>query len=224
MLVTALSEADAYEYVDRVVKGRLSLACINSPSSTTNSGDRDAVEALKAILDAEAIMAKILAVDVAYHSHHMKAVADHYLKLIQGLKTAVPRKSTQFFSAVTGELKTSGFGAEYWLENLVSTVRFSDAISASCREFPLNASSRGLVAERSKFVPRGLPEASNEAPVNGVDAVTQATTMDGRQTSEPTKGYSNGAAVLSNIAQSTANLNDVKYQRCLKTQFISSAA
>jgi acyl transferase domain-containing protein len=151
---------------------------------------------LKAILDAEAIMAKILAVDVAYHSHHIKAVPGHYLKLIQGLKTAVPRKSTQFFSAVTGELKTSGFGAEYWVEDLVSTVCFSDALSTSCREFPLIASSKAVhrvllevgpqyaLAGPSKQIlasgPNKLDFKYVSALIRGKDAYTTVLTLAGK--------------------------------------------
>ncbi|KAK3939714.1 Choline/Carnitine o-acyltransferase-domain-containing protein [Diplogelasinospora grovesii] len=102
--------------------GRLSLACINSPGSTTLSGDRDAIEELKTVLECDSVMAKMLAVDVAYHSHHMRAVADHYLNSLHGLETSAPRDNVQFFSSVTGGLKTSGFGPEYWVQNLVSTV------------------------------------------------------------------------------------------------------
>ena len=134
MLVTTMGEADAYQYIERVGKDRLSLACINSPSSTTISGDRDALEELKMILEGESIMAKLLVVDVAYHSHHMKAVAAQYLKALQGLESSDSRDDIQLFSSVTGELKTSGFGPDYWVQNLISTVRFPDALMASCEQ------------------------------------------------------------------------------------------
>jgi acyl transferase domain-containing protein len=139
MLVTTLSEAEAYDHIECVGKNRLSLACINSPSSTTISGDKDALEEMKSILESKNIMAKLLAVDVAYHSHHMKAVADQYLSALQGLESSEARDDIQLFSSVTGQLKTSGFGPDYWVQNLVSTVRFSDALMASCEQ-PCNAS------------------------------------------------------------------------------------
>jgi acyl transferase domain-containing protein len=132
MMVTTLSEAEAYKYIERVGTERLALACINSPSSTTISGDEDALAELKTILDGESIMAKFLAVDVAYHSHHMKAVADQYLHALRDLESSEARGDIQFFSSVTGKRKTSGFGPDHWVQNLVSTVRFSDALIASC--------------------------------------------------------------------------------------------
>ena len=115
MLVTSLSEVDAYKYIERVGKRRLSLACINCPSSITISGDKDAHEERKTILKGESIMAKLLAVDVAYHLYHMKAVADQYLNSLRDLESSEARDDIQLFSSMTSELKTSGFGAEYWV-------------------------------------------------------------------------------------------------------------
>ncbi|KAH8164730.1 hypothetical protein CIB48_g3496 [Xylaria polymorpha] len=142
MLVTSLGESQAHDYISRVTKGRLSLACVNSPGSTTISGDKDAIEELKTVLEANSIMAKILAVDVAYHSHHMKVVEDQYLNLLSGLESATVREDVQFFSSVTAEFKTSGFGAEYWAQNLVSTVRFPDALVECYNDASLAAGSR----------------------------------------------------------------------------------
>ncbi|KAI0467617.1 acyl transferase domain-containing protein [Xylaria cf. heliscus] len=128
MLVTSLGESQAYDYINRVTKGRLSLACVNSPGSTTISGDREAIDELRTVLVENSIINKTLAVDVAYHSHHMKVIEGQYLNLLSGLETAEALKDVQFFSSVTAELKTSNFGAEYWAQNLVSTVRISDAL------------------------------------------------------------------------------------------------
>ncbi|KAJ5773647.1 ketoacyl-synt-domain-containing protein [Penicillium paradoxum] len=132
MMVTTLGEVDAHKYIDRIGKDRLSLACINSPSSTTISGDKDALEELKELLSGQSIMAKLLPVDVAYHSHHMRAVADQYLEALQVIQGSEARDDIQLFSSVTGGRKTSGFGAAYWVQNLVSTVRFPEALLASC--------------------------------------------------------------------------------------------
>ncbi|KAF9885007.1 polyketide synthase [Aspergillus nanangensis] len=159
MLVTTLSEADAYTYIDRIGKGRLSLACINSPSSTTISGDIDALEELKEMLEGESIMAKLLAVDVAYHSHHMKAVANQYLNALQGLESSEARHDIQLFSSVTGELKSSNFGPDYWVQNLVSTVRFHDAIIAAF-EHP-------CIASGSRLAPRVFLEVGPHSALAG---------------------------------------------------------
>lgn len=130
MLVVGLAEAKILQYTSQVGQHRLSVACFNSPGSSTASGDRDAIEELKLILDKDSVPNRILEVDVAYHSHHMKAVADYYRKLLEGLQASSPREGARFYSSVTGERKITGFGAEYWVQNLISTVRFSDALLA----------------------------------------------------------------------------------------------
>jgi acyl transferase domain-containing protein len=58
------------------------VACVNSPVSTTISGDRHAIEALKKIFDHSSVFARLLKVDTAYHSYHMKIVAPRYLEAI----------------------------------------------------------------------------------------------------------------------------------------------
>ncbi|KAF2024966.1 ketoacyl-synt-domain-containing protein [Setomelanomma holmii] len=142
MLVANISETEAVQYIRRIGEEKLSVACVNSPVSVTISGDEDAIDILKTILDTNLVTARILAVDVAYHSHHMRAVADQYFESLNGLEATRPRQNICFLSSVTGQKKTSEFGAEYWVENLVSTVRFSDAI-LSAQASDSNQSSAG---------------------------------------------------------------------------------
>ena len=104
------------------------MACVNSPDSTTISGDDAAIDELKTILDQQGVFNRKLKVDSAYHSHHMKKVADQYQKSLGHITTADTRRDVAFFSSVTGAKKTSSFGPTYWTQNLVSKVRFSDAV------------------------------------------------------------------------------------------------
>jgi acyl transferase domain-containing protein len=135
MLAVGMGEVDILKYIAQIKTGIASVACINSPSSTTISGDVSAIDELKSILDSSehAIFNRKLKVDTAYHSHHMKVVSEDYLKSLEGLKTAEPRAAVKFFSSVTGEEKRSGFGASYWVENMLSQVRYSDALETLCK-------------------------------------------------------------------------------------------
>ncbi|KAL4890688.1 hypothetical protein BDV59DRAFT_209620 [Aspergillus ambiguus] len=73
----------------------LVVGCVNSPTSVTLSGD------VLAIIEAE----KLIKVNRAYHSGHMKVVADI---------------SPKMYSCVTGELiHNSELGGEYWVTNLL---------------------------------------------------------------------------------------------------------
>lgn len=58
----------------------MSIACVNSPQSTTLSGDRKAVEHLQKLLEKDSVFNRLLRVDTAYHSHHMSVIAPRYEK------------------------------------------------------------------------------------------------------------------------------------------------
>ncbi|KAM0229998.1 hypothetical protein ACHAPO_009550 [Fusarium lateritium] len=107
--------------------GKVVVACVNSPESTTISGDVAALEELQAALAETSVFNRRIKVDSAYHSHHMEVVAPSYLSSLDGLVAGETRDEVAFFSSVTGVRKTSGFGADYWVSNLVSQVKFSTA-------------------------------------------------------------------------------------------------
>ena len=133
MLAVALGEDEASKYIAQLQSGIVSVACVNSPASTTISGDEAAIDELKAILDDQAVFAKKLKVDIAYHSHHVQKVAAQYRNSLKGLEHNLPRPSVRFISSVTGAEKTNNFGPSYWVQNLTSPVRFSDALAELCR-------------------------------------------------------------------------------------------
>jgi acyl transferase domain-containing protein len=58
--------------------GRAAVACINSPSSITASGDDDAIAELQEKVESMQMFNRKLRVDTAYHSHHMNLVAEEY--------------------------------------------------------------------------------------------------------------------------------------------------
>ena len=132
MLAVSLGERDVSQYISYLKTGRVGIACANSLTSTTISGDEAAIVELQGILGESSVLAIRLKVDTAYHSHHMEIVADSYLRALEDLKFDQPRTSVKFFSSVTGEEKTTGFGPSYWVRNLVSKVRFYDALSSIC--------------------------------------------------------------------------------------------
>ncbi|KAG0645551.1 Highly reducing polyketide synthase [Hyphodiscus hymeniophilus] len=133
MLAVGAGESAINTYLSQTRTGLVSIACQNSPESTTVSGDDSAIDELMTILDSHGIWNRKLKVDTAYHSHHMKKVADRYRSDLGDLVVRKHVAGTKFYSSVTGDEKCSDFGTEYWIENLVSKVRFSDAFQALCR-------------------------------------------------------------------------------------------
>ena len=132
MLAVGLSETDTLGYFTQVDQDDLCIACVNSPSSTTVSGDKSSILKLQALLQNSSIFNRMLQVDTAYHSHHMEAAASQYLHDLNGLEVQDPLEAINFLSTVSGSLKKSEFGPQYWVQNLVSKVRFADAISTYC--------------------------------------------------------------------------------------------
>ena len=134
MLATGYGELAALQTIQAATldsdKGRVTVACINSPASTTLSGDEPAIDYIQDMLIAGGVFARKLKVETAYHSHHMQKVAASYLQSLGEFSNLEAQEHIKFFSSVTGGAKTSGFGAAYWVENLVSQVRFNDAMTA----------------------------------------------------------------------------------------------
>lgn len=129
MMAVSLSEAEARQHIKKLTSGKAVVACVNSPSSQTISGDEEAIDELKSSLDKEGVFARKLKVDTAYHSHHMQRVAEDYKAAISSIESRPVRDGVNFYSSVTGTVKTDGFDAEYWTRNLVSQVKFSQALS-----------------------------------------------------------------------------------------------
>ncbi|TAQ85507.1 hypothetical protein B7494_g6164 [Chlorociboria aeruginascens] len=137
MIAVGLGQEAAQKEIDAAsLQGRAVAACVNSPDSTTVSGDRDAVEALLSSLNERGIFArKVNTNGRAYHSHHMAAIGQDYedrlntawKALDPSSKLAISEPVT-WISSVTGEKKSSDANAAYWRSNLESPVLFSAAV------------------------------------------------------------------------------------------------
>ena len=114
----------------------VSIACDNSPSSVTLSGDADKLDSVVAAIKERHpnIPASTLKVDKAYHSYHMLALGDEYYREMVDSGVVGKAPSIPFFSSVTGGLlgRTKGgeLGPKYWRANLESPVLFRSAVSS----------------------------------------------------------------------------------------------
>ncbi|MEV8034410.1 type I polyketide synthase [Streptomyces sp. NPDC086182] len=106
---------------------RLSVAAVNGPSSTTVSGDPDALDELLACCAAEDIWARRVPVDYASHSPQVEAVKERLAEVLAPLR---PRSGgVRFHSTVTAaEFDTAGLDAGYWYRNLRRPVRFDPVV------------------------------------------------------------------------------------------------
>jgi acyl transferase domain-containing protein len=98
MIAVGLGEDEVLQYIEHTRTGLVSVACINSPVSTTVSGDESAIDELKELWDEALIFNRKLKIDTAYHSHHMQKVGSKYLHSIAHIKAGKPRSSVKFYS------------------------------------------------------------------------------------------------------------------------------
>jgi SAM-dependent methyltransferase len=136
MLAIGISEREAKPHVDALAeKGTLVVACSNSLRNCTISGDEDLVSELHDLLQAKQIFVRKLPIRKAYHSPHMNRIANEYAALLDGLSPDkyIQPNTVSMVSTVTGTFITDELlDAEYWVSNLISLVRFSDGLAATC--------------------------------------------------------------------------------------------
>lgn len=108
---------------------QVSVAAINSPSSTVIAGDPAAIAAIVERAQQQGIFCRPLQVNYAFHSPQM---APFQPLMVERLKTLLPHiPSIPFYSTVTGQQHSgSDLHAEYWGRNIVAPVQFAKAINA----------------------------------------------------------------------------------------------
>lgn len=136
MMAVGASKDQVAPLIDQICPslGQAKIACINSPSSITISGDEPSVTELQALLEAAypGMFARKLQVDTAYHSHHMDLVAKQYMEALQDLK-APTSSGIRFYSSLLGRLASSeDLDRTYWVQNLTCAVRFDEALQGMC--------------------------------------------------------------------------------------------
>lgn len=136
MIVVGLGRDDAKRYISGLTSGKLVVACVNSPSSVTVSGDVPAIEELEAILVGEKVFARRIKVDAAYHSHHMLPIAKDYHELLSQTLRQEPEFGNVIFSSpTTGDRMRSAAdisSPEHWIKNMVQPVEFVSSLRNLC--------------------------------------------------------------------------------------------
>ncbi|GFF56987.1 lovastatin nonaketide synthase [Aspergillus udagawae] len=114
--------------------GRVQVAARNSSSSVTLSGDRDAIVSLQEFYANQGTFARLIKVNTAYHSSHMLHCAGEYRRALErcGIQPqATDRNGGSWISSVySSTVMQPGdkLGADYWVDNMVNPVLFSQAL------------------------------------------------------------------------------------------------
>lgn len=142
MLAVALSEAEVEPYLKTfgcdLHHWDLTVGCVNSPKNVTLTGGVQSIEVFEALMKENNIFARKLNVNVAYHSNLMREIVAEYASLIDDITPDLEHihnsEHTIMISTVSmkevfsKQLRQS----QYWIENLVSPVRFLEALVKVC--------------------------------------------------------------------------------------------
>lgn len=126
----------------------LKVAASNSTTSYTLAGDADAIDEAQGRLDRNKTFTRVLAVDTAYHSHHMQPCAAPYLESLRkcGIRALKGPRRCAWYSSVWGlNGRSRSFDSkdgmellegQHWVDNLTNTVQFSEAVYRAVSEEP----------------------------------------------------------------------------------------
>ncbi|KAH8647456.1 BcPKS8, polyketide synthase [Tricladium varicosporioides] len=132
MMAVGCTKEEAEPLIAELTAKEARIACFNSPTSLTISGDEPAIDELQKLMEAKKLFNRKLQVDVAYHSHHMSLVAKDYRAFLQNLDKPRPTK-VKFHSSLVGHLVEGELlQPSYWVDNLTKAVRFSEALTTMC--------------------------------------------------------------------------------------------
>lgn len=134
MLAVGLGSVEVTPYIKKY-NGRVVIACYNSPSSITLSGDASTIEELKATFEEAKTFARVIKTGgKPYHSHHMKEAAriyEGYLNIEEPMKLSKSYRALTcpMISSLTGLSMSENMpNSVYWAANLVSPVLFNQAV------------------------------------------------------------------------------------------------
>lgn len=156
MIAVGLGRCEADAFVSRANKEYggcqgVVVACVNSQSSTTCSGDLPAIEILEQLLKADGVFYRRLTVTEAFHSKHMEPMAGAFGALLAGLlksdqddknNTDKDTQGTVLYSSpkTGGSMKSLMplLDPIHWTESMVQPVEFESALRAMCWDSETN--------------------------------------------------------------------------------------
>ncbi|GAW12429.1 hypothetical protein ANO14919_017950 [Xylariales sp. No.14919] len=130
MMAVGGSKEEFEPIISEIKAGEIRIACYNSPSSLTISGDEAGIDELKKVAEEKQLFNRKLFVDTAYHSHHMNLLAKDYQESIADVQPPIST-NIRFHSSLLGR-RIDGLDLEpsYWVQNLTCAVRFDEAVQS----------------------------------------------------------------------------------------------
>ncbi|KAK2755488.1 Type I Iterative PKS [Arachnomyces sp. PD_36] len=165
MLAVGLGKEDVQPYLNRLTAGVVVIACVNSPSSVTISGDLAGIEELQDYLNVDEVFARRLKVESAYHSHHMLPLQKEYRECLKKHLSRPHRFSSDIFfsSPVSGDGvdDPEELGPEHWVKNMLNPVLFDQCLRNMC----VTEGPNGDIARRVDMVIELGPHGALAGPI-----------------------------------------------------------
>lgn len=134
---TTLEDAEEFCQLEEF-HGRITVAASNAATSVTLSGDEDAIDAALVVFKDESKFVRKLRVDTAYHSFHMNACSEMYLKAMDScsIEFRGGNPSISWYSSVIPDtnMACANLNGQYWADNMNNTVLFSQAGITAVKE------------------------------------------------------------------------------------------
>ncbi|NJK64217.1 MAG: type I polyketide synthase, partial [Synechococcaceae cyanobacterium SM2_3_1] len=129
-MVSALTDPETIQSAIAAYPDQVSIAAYNGPESVVFSGERQAVEAVAADLEARGIKVKPLEVSQAFHSPQMDPILKDFASIARQIQFSAPK--IPVISNVTGQLAGSEVAsAEYWVQHGASACEVCPGHSVS---------------------------------------------------------------------------------------------
>lgn len=130
MIAVGGSKEEFEPIISEIKDGEIRIACYNSPTSLTISGDESGIDELRKVAEEKQLFNRKLFVDTAYHSHHMNLLAKDYQESIADLQPPIST-DVRFHSSLLGRrIDGSELESSYWVQNLTCAVRFNEAVQS----------------------------------------------------------------------------------------------
>jgi NADPH:quinone reductase-like Zn-dependent oxidoreductase/ubiquinone/menaquinone biosynthesis C-methylase UbiE/acyl carrier protein len=144
MMAVGIGRSEADEFIRRVVGDNsakcLTVGCVNSPSSVTVSGDLSAIVELEQLLHTHKIFARKLKVTEAFHSAHMKPMAEEYITSLAKLLQSNNVDTATCTPVVYSSPRTGGrmtdlemlLNPNHWMDSMLQPVEFESSLFDMC--------------------------------------------------------------------------------------------
>ncbi|OGM44452.1 hypothetical protein ABOM_006955 [Aspergillus bombycis] len=209
MLAVGLDGVTLQAYLEQIhdkMSGDLVVACFNSPKNHTVSGDETLITALQSTLEEKGVFARRLKTPSAYHSPHMLDIAEGYANALreapQGSYLSQNASVRMLSTSAGSEVMDDRIQSEYWVNNLISAVKFTTALQSMCLARDGSAPDEVL-----ELGPHGALQSAVKETLMGQGSIAYRATMNRNDNTAKTMLHTIGALAVRGVQVNLCRVN-----------------